>query len=179
MYPSRKQATLRKFFSGITEQSFQTQVGVADPPLVDYITDLLLRFIRMESVFQLRNAEGKRLHEVAELMHEAQTRTGEARRMVYRHIGDFTLFWAGVYPEALGRLQGRNTKDCLLDYCNQGKRSYLLASSISSESNAEENAVLERLSYEFELCVHGLGAVRKEWERRDSEEAPRGPWLIN
>ena len=28
-----------------------------------------------------------------------------ARREVHRHIGDFTLFWTGVYPEALREMQ--------------------------------------------------------------------------
>jgi hypothetical protein len=29
--------------------------------------------------------------------------------------------------------------------------------------------VLERLSHEFELCAFGLGELRREWERRDSD----------
>ena len=34
--------------------------------------------------------------------------------------------------------------------------------------------VLERLSHDFELCVYGLGEVRREWERREPE-SPAGP----
>ena len=29
------------------------------------------------------------------------------RRECHRHVGDFTLFWTGVYPEAIGKLQGK------------------------------------------------------------------------
>ena len=36
------------------------------------------------------------------MMVEAEARIGDARREVHRHIGDFTLFWTGIYPEALG-----------------------------------------------------------------------------
>ena len=35
---------LRTLFAGLTEHAFVEQLGIADPPLVDYITDLLARF---------------------------------------------------------------------------------------------------------------------------------------
>lgn len=175
---SERTLSLRRYFSGITEQTFQASLGVADPPLVDYLVDLLIRFVRCDDVFGLRNLEGKRVHDVVQMMEEAEERQGTSRRKVLRHIGDFTLFWTGVYPEALKKLQGQTQRDQFVDYCNQGKRSYWMASTIPAETN-EENAVLGRLSQEFELCVYGLGEVRREWERRDdSPDAPGGPWLI-
>ena len=50
------------------------------------------------------------------------------RRECHRHVGDFTLFWTGVYPEALAKLQGGDSADALINYQRQGKRSYHLAS---------------------------------------------------
>ena len=41
----------------------------------------------------------------------------------------------------------------------------------------EESEVLDRLSHDFELCVYGLGEVRREWERREGD-APAGPIVI-
>ena len=81
-----------------------------------------------------------------------------------------TLFWTGVYPEALGRLQSSGSADHLIDFQVQGKRSYYVASTLG----AEEAPVLRRLSDEFELCAFGLSRVRREWERHDPEP-PRGP----
>ena len=101
MYPRQNGTLLERFFSGITEQTFQARLGVADPALVDYVVDLLMRFLKSDLVFGIRDANGQRLKDVAALMTEAQQRQGDARRQVYRHIGDFALFWAGVYPEAL------------------------------------------------------------------------------
>ena len=37
MAPERRGQALRRFFAGLTEFAFQTRLGVADPPLVDYI----------------------------------------------------------------------------------------------------------------------------------------------
>ena len=50
--------------------------------------------------------------------------------------------------------------DHLLDYREQGKRAYYIASTISNDAERDETEVLERLSHEFELCAYGLGEVR-------------------
>lgn len=157
--------SLRRMFAGYTEQTFEVELGIADPPLIDYLADLLSRFVRLEALFRLRDAVGRRLEEVAEMMLEAEQRQGQPRREVYRHIGDFTLFWTGVYPEALSRLQETSRKDHLLDYTQQGKRSYLIASTFENDPYRDEAPVLRRLSEEFELCSVGLRRVRQEWER--------------
>jgi hypothetical protein len=160
---------LRSFFAGMTEYAFETRLGVADPPLIDYLVELLTRFVRTDAVLGARNLQGRRLSAIGDLMMEAESRVGDARRQIYRHIGDFTLFWAGVYPEALDKLKSRSRGDHLIDYCEHGKRSYRIASQIPTEQKEAdtENEVLERISAEFELCVYGLGEVRREWERRE------------
>jgi hypothetical protein len=171
---------LRRFFSGIAEYTFLTRLGVADPPLVDYLSDLLTRFVRNDMAYRVRGLTGKRLIEVAEMLTEADERVGDARREVHRHIGDFTLFWSGVYPESLPRRQRNVCRDHLIDYRAEGKRSYWIASNIETE--AEKNApgpLLARLSENFELCVYGLREVRREWERRDGDEDTPPPLLIN
>jgi hypothetical protein len=158
---------LRRLFAGITEQTFQSTLGVADPPLVDYIALLLSRFVHIDAHCRLRDAQGKQLHEVADMLLEAEALPPEARtrREYHRHIGDFTLFWAGVYPEALRRLQSALRKDHILDYCAQGKRSYYIASTFEDDPYRDEAPVLRRLSEDFELCAYGLSQVRREWER--------------
>jgi hypothetical protein len=157
---------LRRLFAGLTEQTFMTALGVVDPPLVDYLSLLLARFTHFDAIYRLRNLQGKRLEEVADMIQEAEALPpeGRTRREYHRHIGDFTLFWTGVYPEALRRLCSTWRKDHFIDYCEQGKRSYFIASTFEEDPYREEAPVLRRLSEEFELCAFGLTQVRKEWE---------------
>jgi hypothetical protein len=105
---------------------------------------------------------------VTDMLQEAQFRQGPARRRVHRHIGDFTLFWLGIYPETAENRR-KQTKDSLINYQDQGKRNYLLASRIPADEEFAPDDVLERLSSHFELCVYGLGEVRKQWEEREGE----------
>jgi hypothetical protein len=167
MWTPKPDHPLRRLFSGLTEHAFLQALGVADPPLTDYLSDLLARFVHLDGVFRLRNATGRRLEEVAEMMLEAQAMPpgGRTHREVHRHIGDFTLFWTGVYPEALRKLRNPQTKDSFIDYCEQGKRSYYIASTFEQEPYIEEAPVLRRLSQQFELFAYGLSQVRREWER--------------
>lgn len=169
---------LRDLFAALTEHAFQVELGVADTRVIDYLVDLLMRFVRMDAIFRVRDTTGKRLEDVAEMLMEAEQRQANPQRDVYRHIGDFTLFWAGVYPEALAQLQATERRDHLIDYCEQGKRSYYIASTFDDEPYREEAPVLRRLSEEFELCTFGLNRVRKEWEKLPKQAAPR-PWERN
>ncbi len=170
--------TIHRFFAGLTEFAFHTRLGVADPPLVDYVTDLLTRFVRSDKMTVIRDATGKPMLEVVDMLNEGTQRIGAARREFHRRVGDYALFWAGLYPESLAQRQ--RTKDALIDYCEHGKLAYWIASTTDIEQTEESvpSDVLERLSYEFELCTYGLREVRAEWERRDDGPG-QTPLLIN
>ncbi|HLW63945.1 MAG TPA: hypothetical protein VKS79_01415 [Gemmataceae bacterium] len=159
---------LRRLFSGLTEHAFLTTLGVADPPLIDYLSLLLSRFLHVHDIYQLRDTKGRTLHEVVDMALEAQQLPPEGRtaREFHRHIGDFTLFWTGVFPESLEQQRPHLGKDAFIDYCAQGKRSYFIASTFEDDEGREETRIFRRLSDEFELCAYGLNQVRREWEQR-------------
>ena len=175
---AKRSETLVQFFAGVTEYSFHTQVGITDPPLVDYVTEMLVRFVHCDTVYRVRDLSGQKLDEVAGMLIEAEERLGEARREVHRHVGDYALFWAGLYPEALEAKQAAGKRDHFLDYCREGKKAYYIASTIPADESAPNAEVLRRLSREFETCVYGLREVRREWERRDDTPGD-GPMLLN
>ncbi len=162
---------LHRLFRGLTESTFLAELGIGDPSLVGYVAGLLARFVPSQAIFKLRDAEGRRLTEVAAMLAEAESSSDDdQRRECHRHVGDFTLFWTGVFPEAVPRLRAAMSPDHLLDFQEQGKRSYYLASTY----DGDEAPVLRRLSVEFELCAFGLSLVRQEWERNDGIEGAVG-----
>lgn len=170
---------LRRYFAGLAEYTFQSQLGVVDPPLLDYLSELLTEFVRSDSVFRVRSVTGQPLKEVTAMIVEAGERIGVARREVHRHIGDYTLFWTGVYPEAVERMRAESRQDHLVDYREEGKRAYWIASTIDTdEPESPSGPVLERLSRQFEMVAYGLREVRRLWETGDDCDPPR-PFLIN
>ena len=157
---------LKRFFEGLVHHAFFERLGVPDPPLTDYLTDLLCRFVRMDAIFRMRDVRGRRLEEVAEMLAEAggESVSAERERAIHKHIGDFVLFWAGVYPEFLRWLRSPSRKDHLVDYMDQGRRSYRIASTFDAEPHRREAQTLRRLSAELEMCAFGLSLVREGWE---------------
>jgi hypothetical protein len=160
------QNPLRRFFEGLVQHAFLQRLGIPDPRLADYVADLLCRFIRMDVIFGVRDVRGRRLEEVAEMLVEADEGSGrqERRRAIHKHIGDFVLFWTGVYPEFLRCLRAQSRKDQLIDYMSQGRQSYYIASTFDREPFRREAQTLRKLSSELELCAYGLSLVREGWE---------------
>lgn len=162
-------ARIEQYFSGLAENTFLTELGIVDPPMVDYLSDLLVRFVRSDVVHRLRGLSGCPMMTVTEMAAEAAQRFGDAKREVHRHIGDFTLFWAGVYPEALRGKEEDVTSPQFESYCSQGKRSYQIAAAIESPTTKPTPEVLLRLSECFDLCAYGLREVRRQWENEGGD----------
>ena len=176
MWNAPAEHPLRRLFAGLAEDAFLSHLGVADPPVIDYLSALLSRFVRFDDVYRLRGNDGRPLTELLDMVIEAEhlPAGGRTRREYYRHIGDFALFWTGVYPEALDRLRSRHCKDHLVDYTVQGKRGYWKASQFEGDEFREEAPVLRRLAEQFELCAVGLRKVREEWEELRQHTPPGG-----
>ncbi len=166
---SENHSPVERYFAGLAENTFQAHLGVVDPPLVDYLTNLLIRSIRNDMMHRIRGVTGRPLTTIQELVAEAAQRLGEAQRELHRHIGDFTLFWAGVYPEAL-RSSESTPSDQFETYCSYGKRSYLIASTMTLPESDPPAEVLERLSERYDLCCYGLREIRRQWESGDDSE---------
>ena len=98
---------LHRLFRGLTEYAFMNELGIGDPSLVGYVAELLASFVPSQGVWQLHDNQGKRLFQVTAMVAEAEA-AGDAlrRRECHRHVGDFTLFWTGVYPEAAQEVSG-------------------------------------------------------------------------
>ena len=166
---------LRRWMTGLVENTFHAEVGLCEPAVLDYIAELLTEFIHVERINLVGDGSHRSVEDLAELLSQAEARismSDDRRRELYRHIGDYTLFWTGVYPENLKRMHRRHSKDDLLDYFEQGKRSYAIASQLSDGATVPPALVLRSLSDQFEDCVYGLGLVRRNWEHPSSADAP-------
>lgn len=164
MFAAREPSDIDRFFRGLTEYAFHTRLGVVDPPLVDYVALLLVRFLRNETGPLPRTVVPEDVADVAALHLAVQEKAAtQAARETYRHIGDYTLFWSGLYPEAVARRQPAVRTERLIDFRAAGRQAYWLASTLEPDDAAEERLLFERLAHEYDLCVEGLTEVRRAW----------------
>ena len=52
---------LHRLFRGMTESTFMTELGIGDPRLVGYVANLLARFVPSQTIWRLRDGQGRRL----------------------------------------------------------------------------------------------------------------------
>jgi len=163
---------LRRFFSGLAEHTFQVRLGVVDPPMIEYVGTLLLRFIRADQPRLPSPPMGRPRLDLDRLLMAAEPRGGAARRELHRQIGDFALYWTGLFPESLRRRHAPSDLDWYHSYCLLGKRAYLIASEIEAPDDAAPGALLERLGQHFEMCAYGLREIRRAWETPEPGSGP-------
>lgn len=163
---------LCRLFATLTERNFAQQLHWPDAQVIRYLSDVLVDFVHVDNLYKIRTAAGRRVEEVAEMLAEGDILLGapsiDRERAVHKHIGDYTLFMAGLFPEYLDRLQRSGvvlSPDALLDHLRVGKRSYRIVSEFTYGPYGETAPLFRKLSQNYELCVFGLGYVRADLDR--------------
>lgn len=165
MKPNRDRHPLYELFQEHVALSLDRTDGLLREPDVEaYMTDLLLTFLHTDRIFPIRDKNGRRLVSVAEMVAEGDVRINadsfEREREVHKHIGDFILFWSGVYPEFLRQLRLRFGQDLICDYVRQGRESYHLVSTFDHAPYDREANTFRKLSVRFEEYSYVLRLVR-------------------
>lgn len=159
---------LRDFFAGLVKRKLQDGVGVSDQDVCFYIANLLTDFCEVEQLYKIRDAAGRPLHDVGEMLLESDPVYGPApgfdrERQVRKHIGDYTLFFAGMFPESINHFRLRRQRlENFIDFVRAGKESYYIVSQFNLFEYAEQSVLFSRLSEDFESCVYGLNMIRSE-----------------
>jgi hypothetical protein len=162
MFAAHDPSDIDRFFRGLAEYAFHARLGVVDPPRVGYLARLRGRLRRRGSSAGSAPVAPD-VATVARMLDEARSHAAAEARAEFRQIGDATLFWSGLYPEALRRLRHTGPQDDLGDYREAGRRAYWLVSTLEPDEAAEERRLFERLAHDYDLCVEGLGEVRRAW----------------
>jgi len=167
-YPISEQHPIRELFHSLVERAFRRDLAMEDPQLTEYLANILVDFAHRDRIFRIKNSRGQCVEQVAEMLVEGDVLLNatsfEREREVHKHIGDFTLFWTGIYPEMLRYFRAAHRADGLLDYVERGQKSYRIAATFDYGAYRDEAPVLRRLADGFERCMFGLSLVRRDME---------------
>jgi hypothetical protein len=162
--------SLRQFFENLVWQHFTEDVRLEEPSITQYVSDLLSSFAHIKNLYQIRNAYGKQLDDVGEMLVESnpmlEATSFDRERAVRKHVGDYTLFMTGLFPESVAKSNQakRRRLDAYIDFVQAGKESYAIVSSFDQFEYRGEAPLFRRLSENFELCVVGLNLVKQDLE---------------
>jgi hypothetical protein len=159
---------LQQLFMDLVSRNFAEGVGLRNQEVSGYVASLLTEFCEVEQLFKLRNAAGRPLDDAGEMLLESDPVYGPApnfdrERQVRKHIGDFTLFLTGMFPESINHYRLRRQRlENFIDFMKAGKESYYIVSKFEHFEYAKVAPLFARLSQEFERCVYGLNLVKNE-----------------
>jgi len=164
---------LRRFFDRAIQASFHDLAFPGDPA-ARYLADLLTRFARTENLYP-RGTTVPRLETVVDMMLETQAAwqadspdfRPEHEVTVRRHIGDYTLFMTGIFPERVERTASTNF------YISQGKHAYHFVSEHARAAARDASIPYRRLAERFESYARALDYTR----RVHFFEAPAHPFF--
>jgi hypothetical protein len=174
---------LRKLFSELIQRHLVQAAQMDDPQIAGYFGSLLIDFIHSDNLYRIRNAHGRRLEEVGEMLIASnplfEGRSFEYEREVRKHIGDYTLFLAGLFPEYVGRLAHTPSRiDSLIDYLKAGKESYRVVAAFDQFEYRSVAPLFRKLSDQFKLCVYGLNLMKQDLVRQQAAAYNRTKQLL-
>jgi hypothetical protein len=159
---------LQQLFKELVARHYAEQIGIRDPQIVGYVAHLLADFIEVDQMYKIRNATGKPLSDVGEMLIESDPVYGPApsfdrERQVRKHIGDYTLFFAGMFPESINHFRLRKQRvENFVEWVKAGKESYYIVSKFEHFEYTKVAPLFARLSSNFEQCVYGLNMVKND-----------------
>jgi hypothetical protein len=159
---------LQQLFKELVARHYAEEIGIRDPQIVGYVAHLLADFIEVDQMHKIRNATGKPLTDVGEMLAESDPIYGPApsfdrERQVRKHIGDYTLFFAGMFPESINHFRLRRQRvENYVDWMRAGKESYYIVSKFEHFEYTKVAPLFARLSSNFEQCVYGLNMVKND-----------------
>ncbi|MGH9522145.1 MAG: hypothetical protein ACRD3E_06405 [Terriglobales bacterium] len=163
---------LRHFFTELVTEHFENSLGLHDDEVTDYVATMLTDFCEAEQLYKIRKSDGRPLHDVGEMLLDSNPVYGEApsfdrEREVRKHIGDYTLFFTGMFPEAINHFRLRRQRlENFVDFIRAGKESYYIVSKFDVWEYAKAAPLFAKLSENFEECVYGLNQVKNDLAER-------------
>ena len=169
---------LQELFNELVSRNFEECLHLSDHEIIFYVANLLTEFGRVEKLYSIRNAQGKALEDVGEMLLESnplfEASSFDREREVRKHIGDFTLFFAGLFPEAVHHWRLRRQRlDSIIDYVRAGKESYFIVSEFNLFEYKDSAPFFKKMSDQFESCVFGLNLVKRNLEQMQQESYVR------
>lgn len=160
---------LRRLFEELVDRRLARELSLSDPPLTHYIAELLSRFAHVDELYRIRDTSGRPLDDVGEMLLESDPRRRASsfvrEREVRRHIGDFTLFFLGLFPQWVRSHATSRLPDVYVDWARTGRESYDIVASFTVPPFAAEAPLFRRLSEQYELCVIGLNKLADDLRR--------------
>jgi hypothetical protein len=169
---------LQSFFLECARRSFY-ELGFHDPPIIEYVANVLTTFAHSDQLYRLRGPNGKRLESIVEMLSTYLTPASgpqlpvQHERELRKYVGDYTLFMSGLFRSSMDR------RGVLDYYLQEGRRSYWKVSELDLTLYQTGFLLFQELSKNFEYYSGALDYMRKAYFTPLPGEDPFSQFLRN
>ncbi len=125
------------------------EIGIDDRNLPDYCASLVLAFGRGDRAYRIAEHDECRYEYLADLLAEADRAEGERQFRVRVHLGDFSLWLAGIFPDYIAARRARKGGPDLPYYEALGASGFRMASGHELASRYGLDGVLRTAGEQF------------------------------
>ncbi|MDN3513976.1 MAG: hypothetical protein NG747_06220 [Candidatus Brocadia sp.] len=134
----------------------------ADVP--NYLANMLSTFVQTSRLYKMEKDEENQYRYISDMIEEIQRSDSARRFYIYCHIGNYTLFFTGMFSEYIEhKFKYKKTLVNSRYYADFGKTYFGLASEHVIARQHELNDTLHSLSEGFEIITKLLQYMRKEY----------------
>lgn len=174
---------LQQLFYELIGRNYE-EIGVRSAEVQSYVATMLTEFCETGNLYKIRDASGRPLADVGEMLLESDPVYGPAasfdrERQVRKHIGDYSLFFTGMFPESLNWSRLRRSRlESIVDFVKAGKESYYIVSKFEHFEYAKVAPLFRSMARDFELMVYGLNQVKNDLEEMQHPIARQTPEFL-
>ncbi|MDA2923933.1 hypothetical protein MYX65_04635 [Acidobacteria bacterium AH-259-L09] len=150
-----KRHPIKRFFRNLTDRALR-ESSLPDEDILIYLSDMLIDFISVDHLYRLKDGRGKDLRYWADMVRKVGEAPRSEKKCCYKHVGDYSLFILGMYPESLTRRRSALPRSY---YVDTGRRCYIAASEL--EPDWHSTVIFRKLAEKYERCVLSLNWVRE------------------
>lgn len=132
--------------------------GIDSRMLTDYVAALVLQFGQERRSLRIAEYDDKEYHYLVDIVEDLDTASGRRAFLLRAHLGNFSLWLSGLFPDHIEHRVHRKGGPGLDYYEEMGQTGYLMASE-------DPYARQEALDALFRDAAHTFGRVRRALNR--------------
>jgi hypothetical protein len=152
------------FFNVLLRRVVSPQQAPKDRRIINYIANLLSIFIKTDRMHRVQHYDTQNREYMFELIQEAATADSRRQFLIYSHIGNYTLFITGLFPEWIRyRYRFKNRPMSIQHYMDYGRTYFQRAAQhrMAEEYNLDD--VFFRMSMMFEHYKNILNCLARNY----------------
>jgi len=151
-------------FSVLVRRSLVDSRIIGDKKVVNYIANLLSLFVVKDRAYRVARGDQYTNSYIVDMIQEAQSVDSRRQFLIYSHIGNYSLFLTGIFPQYIEyRHKYKRRPVNIQFYVDFGKTYFDLASEHTLAREYDLDEVFRRLSMMFEVYKGALNHLSKEY----------------